>query len=245
MPEDYILNEHNKEEFPPAHTAEHLLNQLMQRMFGCERSRNAHIERKKSKISYFIDHKPDRKEEREIEQTMNVQYDAEGKLSHKYIIGEGTSSVCPSLEEAEAQANAMARINLLSQCDVECKALLTSTSMQNDDVTEAHVENASVDVIASKNQFFGYTVKSTYAYDNVSAAHISSFEMYYNDELLMRNYETETNVESEINWEAVTKYGSVVPYAQNAWRITRMYRKVRGGYEALVRVCNYAYTTEK
>ena len=185
----------------------------------------------------------------QIEQTMNVQYDAEGKLSHKYIIGEGTSSVCPSLEEAEAQANAMARINLLSQCDVECKALLTSTSMQNDDVTEAHVENASVDVIASKNQFFGYTVKSTYAYayayDNVSAAHISSFEMYYNDELLMRNYETETNVESEINWEAVTKYGSVVPYAQNAWRITRMYRKVRGGYEALIRVCNYAYTTEK
>ena len=104
----------------------------------------------------------------QLDQTKNVQYDAEGKLSHKYIIGEGTSSVCPSLEEAEAQANAMARINLLSQCDVECKALLTSTSMQNDDVTEAHVENASVDVIASKNQFFGYTVKSTYAYDNAN-----------------------------------------------------------------------------
>ena len=69
--DDYLLNEHNKEEFPPAHTAEHLLNQLMIRMFGCERSRNAHIERKKSKISYVIDHKPDRKEEREIEQRMN------------------------------------------------------------------------------------------------------------------------------------------------------------------------------
>ena len=36
---EYILNEHNKEEFPPAHTAEHLLNQVMIRMFGCERSR--------------------------------------------------------------------------------------------------------------------------------------------------------------------------------------------------------------
>ena len=65
------LNDHNKEEFPPAHTAEHLLNQLMVRMFGCERSRNAHIERKKSKISYTLDHKPDRKEEKEIEQRMN------------------------------------------------------------------------------------------------------------------------------------------------------------------------------
>ena len=71
MEENYILNEHNKEEFPPAHTAEHLLNQLMVRMFGCERSRNAHIERKKSKISWTLDHKPDRKEEKEIEQRMN------------------------------------------------------------------------------------------------------------------------------------------------------------------------------
>ena len=69
--EDYILNDHNKDEFPPAHTAEHLLNQLMMRMFGCERSSNAHIERKKSKISYILDHKPDRKEEREIERQMN------------------------------------------------------------------------------------------------------------------------------------------------------------------------------
>ena len=46
--DDPILNTHNKEEFPPAHTAEHLLNQTMARMFGCERSKNAHIERKKS-----------------------------------------------------------------------------------------------------------------------------------------------------------------------------------------------------
>lgn len=71
MNDDIILNEHNKEEFPPAHTAEHLLNQLMVRMFGCERSRNAHVERKKSKISYILDHKPSRQEEREIERRMN------------------------------------------------------------------------------------------------------------------------------------------------------------------------------
>ncbi len=66
-----MFNEHNKDEYPPAHTAEHLLNQLMIRMFGCERSHNAHIERKKSKISYILDRKPDRREEKEIEQQMN------------------------------------------------------------------------------------------------------------------------------------------------------------------------------
>ena len=63
MAEDYILNEHNKDEFPPAHTAEHLLNQTMVRLFGCGRSHNAHIERKKSKMSFYLDHKPSRQEE--------------------------------------------------------------------------------------------------------------------------------------------------------------------------------------
>ena len=68
---DYILNEHNKEEFPPAHTAEHLLNQTMIRMFGCGRSFNAHVERKKSKMSFHLSQKPSRQEEREIERRMN------------------------------------------------------------------------------------------------------------------------------------------------------------------------------
>lgn len=71
MTEDYILNTHNKEEFPPAHTAEHLLNQTMIRLFGCERSHNAHVERKKSKMSFRLSHKPSRQEEKEIERRMN------------------------------------------------------------------------------------------------------------------------------------------------------------------------------
>jgi len=83
--EDYILNDHNKDEFPPAHTAEHLLNQLMMRMFGCERSSNAHIERKKSKISYILDHKPDRKEEREIERQMNELIDQDLPVTFQFV----------------------------------------------------------------------------------------------------------------------------------------------------------------
>jgi len=69
--EEIFLNEHNKEEFPPAHTAEHLLNQTMIRLFGCGRSYNAHVERKKSKMSFHLDHKPTRQEEKEIECRMN------------------------------------------------------------------------------------------------------------------------------------------------------------------------------
>ena len=42
----------------------------MIRLFGCERSHNAHIERKKSKMSFYLDHKPSRQEEKEIERQM-------------------------------------------------------------------------------------------------------------------------------------------------------------------------------
>ena len=83
--EDYILDDHNKDEFPPAHTAEHLLNQLMMRTFGCERSSNAHIERKKSKISYILDHKPDRKEEREIERQMNELIEQDLPVTFQFV----------------------------------------------------------------------------------------------------------------------------------------------------------------
>lgn len=65
------LNAHNKAEFPPMHTAEHLLNQTMVRMFGCERSRNAHIERKKSKINYTLSQEPTAEQIAEIERIMN------------------------------------------------------------------------------------------------------------------------------------------------------------------------------
>lgn len=83
--EDYILNEHNKEEFPPAHTAEHLLNQTMIRLFGCERSFNAHIERKKSKMTFRLDHKPSRQEEREIEREMQRLIEEDLPVTFEFV----------------------------------------------------------------------------------------------------------------------------------------------------------------
>jgi Ser-tRNA(Ala) deacylase AlaX len=85
MAEDYFLNEHNKEEFPPAHTAEHLLNQTMIRLFGCERSYNAHIERKKSKMSFHLDHKPSRQEEKEIEREMQRLIAEDLPVTFEYV----------------------------------------------------------------------------------------------------------------------------------------------------------------
>ena len=98
MDEHYILNAHNKEEFPPAHTAEHLLNQTMVRMFGCERSNNAHIERKKSKISYILDHKPSRQEEKAIERRMNELIEENLPVTFEFVsrdnVPDGVSLSC-------------------------------------------------------------------------------------------------------------------------------------------------------
>ena len=94
--EDYILNEHNKEEFPPAHTAEHLLNQTMIRIFGCERSYNAHVEHKKSKMSFHLDHKPTRQEEKEIERQMQQLIDDDLPVTFEFV----------SRDELPAEVNA-------------------------------------------------------------------------------------------------------------------------------------------
>jgi misacylated tRNA(Ala) deacylase len=52
------MNEYNpnkKEYDPRMHSAEHILNQTMVRMFNCGRAFSAHIEKKKSKCDYLFD----------------------------------------------------------------------------------------------------------------------------------------------------------------------------------------------
>ena len=53
------------------HTAEHILNQTMVRMFCCKRSVNTHIEKKKSKCDYELAQEPSQEQIAEIEQRVN------------------------------------------------------------------------------------------------------------------------------------------------------------------------------
>ena len=57
----------------------------MIRLFGCERSYNAHVERKKSKMSFHLDHKPTRQEERAIEQRMNELIDDDLPVTFEFV----------------------------------------------------------------------------------------------------------------------------------------------------------------
>jgi alanyl-tRNA synthetase len=53
------------------HTAEHILNATMVKMFGCPRSKNAHIERKKSKCDYILESEPTEAQIVELESKVN------------------------------------------------------------------------------------------------------------------------------------------------------------------------------
>ena len=53
------------------HSAEHLLNQTMVRMFNCSRSFSNHIEKKKSKCDYYFERNLSQSEIEEIEQRVN------------------------------------------------------------------------------------------------------------------------------------------------------------------------------
>ena len=61
----------NKEYNPQMHSAEHILNQTMVRMFNCGRSFSNHIEKKKSKCDYHFDRDLTEREVEEIEKRVN------------------------------------------------------------------------------------------------------------------------------------------------------------------------------
>lgn len=93
MKQEIQLNEHNKQEYPPAHSAEHILNQTMVRMFGCKRSRHTHIERKKSKLDYELSSCPTTDQMAEVERRVNEVIDRHLSVTMDYISKEEAAAI--------------------------------------------------------------------------------------------------------------------------------------------------------
>ena len=70
---------------PRMHTAEHILNQTMVRMFGCMRSKNTHIERRKSKCDYILPNLPTENQLSEIEREVNRIISLEMNVFDEFI----------------------------------------------------------------------------------------------------------------------------------------------------------------
>ena len=113
-----ILNAHNKAEFEPAHTAEHLLNATMVKMFGCPRSRNAHIEKKKSKCDYMLDTEPTAEQVAQIEAKVNEEISRNQDVTIEFMDREQAAAIVDlsKLPEDASQTLRIVRIGDYDAC---------------------------------------------------------------------------------------------------------------------------------
>lgn len=89
------FQENSKTYYAPMHTAEHILNQTMDRMFGCGRSFNSHIEKKKSKCDYRVNRPLADEEIKTIESKVNEVISTNLDVTEEFI----------SIDEAKAKYN--------------------------------------------------------------------------------------------------------------------------------------------
>lgn len=85
----------NKQYHPQMHSAEHILNQTMVRMFNCGRSFSNHIEKKKSKCDYHFSRVLSQTEIEEIESRVNEVIAQDLKVQEEFY----------SREEAQKKFN--------------------------------------------------------------------------------------------------------------------------------------------
>ena len=85
----------NKQYHPQMHSAEHILNQTMVRMFNCGRSFTNHIEKKKSKCDYYFSRNLTSVEIEEIELKVNQVISQDLVVSEEFY----------SIEDAEKKFN--------------------------------------------------------------------------------------------------------------------------------------------
>ena len=112
-----ILNAHNKAEFEPAHTAEHLLNATMVKMFGCPRSRNAHVEKKKSKCDYILDAEPTAEQVDQIEAQVNEEIAKNHDVTVEFMSREEAGKIV-DLSKLPEDASETLRIVRIGDYDV-------------------------------------------------------------------------------------------------------------------------------
>lgn len=117
MMEIPVLNAHNKAEYEPAHTAEHLLNATMVKMFGCPRSRNAHVEKKKSKCDYILDTEPSAEQVAEIEARINEVISQNLDVTSEFVSRQQAASLA-DLSKLPEDASETLRIVRIGDYDV-------------------------------------------------------------------------------------------------------------------------------
>ncbi|MFH0988992.1 MAG: hypothetical protein V1799_03140 [bacterium] len=84
-------NPNKKEYNPQMHSAEHILNQTMNRMFNCGRAVSAHIEKKKSKCDYRFNRNLSQEEITEVERRVNEVIETRAPVKETFLTREEAS----------------------------------------------------------------------------------------------------------------------------------------------------------
>ncbi len=127
MEERYLFNEHNKAEYPPMHTAEHVINATMDKLYGCGRSVSAHIERKKSKLDYKLPKPLSDEEVRKLEETVNAVLAQDLPVTYLVIPRSDAPQHGVDVSRLPADASEMVRIVKVGDYDT-CLCLGTHVS---------------------------------------------------------------------------------------------------------------------
>ena len=115
-----VLNAHNKEEHRPSHTCEHILNRTMVNMFGCPRSRNAHIEKKKSKCDYLLAACPTPEQVEEIEAKVNAVIAAAMPVTISYLPREEAARIVDLSKLPEDASRTLRIVSIGDYDDCAC-----------------------------------------------------------------------------------------------------------------------------
>ena len=112
-----ILNAHNKAEHEESHSCEHILNGTMVKMFGCPRSKNAHIERKKSKCDYLLDNEPTAEQVAAVEAKVNEEIAKNHDVTVEFMSREEAGKIV-DLSKLPEDASETLRIVRIGDYDV-------------------------------------------------------------------------------------------------------------------------------
>ena len=112
-----ILNAHNKAEHEESHSCEHILNGTMVKMFGCPRSKNAHIERKKSKCDYLLENEPTAEQVAAIEAKVNEEIAKNHDVTVEFMSREEAGKIV-DLSKLPEDASETLRIVRIGDYDV-------------------------------------------------------------------------------------------------------------------------------
>ena len=133
-----------KDYFAPMHTAEHILNQTMLRLFGCPRSKNTHIEKNKSKCDYFLSAAPSQAQIDEVAKQVNAVLEQALPVTAK-TLSRAQASQIPGLDTSKLPPDAGENLRIVFIGDYDACPCIG-----------AHVENTSQ---------IGHFVISSWDYD--------------------------------------------------------------------------------